>query len=118
MSEPSKSVGLNDEQTPTPNIRNAVQLTSLANSGSAIDALPTGPQILFVPAPDKALEVNAPNHVSRPHKIQRRKRNADGCGPPLVRDAGLRSPDTIPTGITITVPGSLLFGDQSVSLRA
>ena len=41
MSETSKSVGLNDEQTPTPNIRNAVQLTSLANSGSAIDALPT-----------------------------------------------------------------------------
>ena len=118
MSETSKSVGLNDEQTPTPNIRNAVQLTSLANSGSAIDALPTGPEILFVPTPDKALEVNAPNYISRLHKIQRRKRNADSRSPPVLRDASLRSPDTIPTGITITVLGSLLFGDQSISLRA
>src|SRR6202521_6408921 len=118
MSETSKSVGLNDEQTPTPNIRNAVQLTSLANSGSAIDALPTGPQILFVPAPYKTLEINAPNYVPRLHKIQRRKRNADGCSPPVLRDSGLGSPDTIPTGITITVIGGLLFGDQSISLRA
>jgi len=64
MSETSKSVGLNDKQTPTPDVRNAVQLTGLTDSGSAIDALPTGPEIFLVPAPDKALEINAPNHVS------------------------------------------------------
>src|SRR5258708_4920532 len=97
MSETSKSVGLNDEQTPTPNIRNAVQLTSLADSGSAINALPTRPENLFVPAPDKALKVNAPNHVSRVHEVQRRKRNADGCSPPVLGDPGLGGPHTIPT---------------------
>src|SRR3984893_1667429 len=84
MSETSKCVGLNDEQTPTPNVRNAVQLTSLADSGSAIDALPTGPEIFFVPAPNKALKINAPNHISRLHKIQRRKRNTDRCRPPVL----------------------------------
>src|ERR1700686_4956696 len=109
MSETSKSVGLNDEQSPTPNVRNAVQLTSLADSACAVDALPTGPEILFVPAPDKALEVNAPSHISRLHEIQRRKRNADCCSPPVLGDPGLGSPDTIPTGISITVIGSLLF---------
>src|ERR1019366_9862079 len=39
IGETSKSVGLNDEQTPAPDIRNAVQLTSLADSGGAVDAL-------------------------------------------------------------------------------
>src|SRR5258708_11051579 len=118
MSETSKSVGLNNEQTPTHNNRNAMQFASLSDSGSAIDALPTGPEILFVPAPDKTLEVNAPNHISRLHEIQRRKRNADGCSPSVFRDAGLGGPDTIPTRITITVFGGLLFGDQSISLGA
>src|SRR5260370_2922825 len=118
MSETSKCVGLNDEQATTPDLRNAVQLTSLTDSGSAIDALPPGPEILFVAAPDKALEVDAPNHISRLHEIQRRKRNTDCCSPPDLRDAGLGGPDTIPTGITITVIGGLLFGDQSISLPA
>ncbi len=118
MSETSKRVGLNDEQTPAADVRNAMQFASLTDSGSAIDALPTGPEILFVPAPDKALEVNAPSHISRLHKIQRRKRNADSCGPPVLGDPGLGSPDPIPAGITITVIGDLLFGDQSISLRA
>jgi hypothetical protein len=53
MSETSKPVGLNDEETTTPYVGNAVQLTGLADSGSAIDALPTRPEILFVPPSGK-----------------------------------------------------------------
>src|SRR6185437_10732085 len=101
MAETGEPVRLDDEKATASNIGDASQFAGLADPSSAVDAPPSRPEILFVLSSDESLEVDAPYDIAGLHEVQGRKRNGDCGRPSACRNAGLGSPNTVPTGVTI-----------------
>src|SRR5438105_1179865 len=111
MAEPRQGVRLNNEEPAAANVVYAVQFASLANLVCSKGAAPSAPQVFFILASNKPFEIDPPHHIARAHEIQSRERYFDGGCPPDFRDAGFRSPYTIPAGITVLRFACLLVGD-------
>lgn len=70
MRETSEPVRFDDKQASAADVRDAVQLSSLADPRSAMNSPPARPDVFLILAANKALEVNPPNHVVRLHEIE------------------------------------------------
>src|SRR5205823_13769861 len=95
-----------------------MQLSRLADARCAVGTSPARPHIFFVLATDKSFEVDSPDHISRLHEVERGEGYSHRCGPPIFRDSGLRSPNSVPTRIAValTLFGTLLFCNQRITL--
>src|SRR5215472_9876676 len=101
MIEASQAIRLQDDQTSAADFRDSVQLAGLADFQDAETSPPRCPQILLILPANETLEIDSPNNVMGLHEIECRKRNSDRRRPAFARDACLRCPNTIPSGVSI-----------------
>src|SRR5216683_6838038 len=120
MAESRQSVRLDDEQASTADVGNSLQLASMTDPRGTIDAPPGRPEIFFIFAPDKTFKVDAPSDIARLHEIQGGKWDSHGGRPTPFCNTGFGGPDSVPSRVAIASAGicALLFGNQSVALRA
>ena len=109
---------LDNKQSAAADLADAAQFSSFGNFSDTKDAEVRRPEVLFVLAPDEALEVQAPCDVLRLCEIQSGKRDADSSGPPRGGYLRFRGPHTIPTGIEVLTLRAVLFSDQTICLGA
>src|SRR5580692_5514302 len=117
MVKSRECIRFDDEQTTTANSRDPVQFACLANLVRSKGSPPAAPQVLFVLAADKPLEVDSPYHVVGTHEVQRREGDCNRRCPTVPSDSCLRSPNAIPARIAVLRITSLLVRNECVPLR-
>src|SRR5205085_30193 len=97
----ARSVGLHFDEPAALNLADAGEFASLRHALQAERALPTGPQVLFVLAPDDARDVETPRILSL-FEAESRKRDGDLHRPPRLIYVTSREPARVPREIYVT----------------
>src|SRR4029077_2116797 len=101
MVKSSHRIRFDDEQPTAADFCDPVQFPRFTNLVRAECSPPSAPEVFFILATNKPLEIDAPYHVSGTHEIQCRERDCNCRRPTIPGGSCLRSPNTVPARIAV-----------------